>query len=517
MSQQINQTNDISSVPELSQPTIAYSTFQSINTYSTLEEEVVSLREEKNMEDKNNKNFEIIVNTEDEDNKGPNKILGTTEAVAYNINQIIGSGIFLIPGNVWRLTKSPGITVVFFIIGGFFSILGSVVYAKLSEMLPKGAGELRYLDEAFQKPRKIIALAFSHAIILPTWIVADAYVASQYVLYTIRGESGEYLDPTGYFSNDFLGLAARINQIIAAFKILALSAIIIVGLIQLQNVNYKNHWANIFKNTINDQRTPLEQVGSYGDAMLQVLFAYEDLTDELIEPDIAKSSNIYSIFITIPLYILANVAYITVVNPEDAVIKDEIIAINFGKALLGETGKKLISVFIAISSFGAVAAMIYSGSRIIAYAARNGLITFPNSLKLSGFHQKLNTPINALVFQLVYCTILTTFFPTYWNIFLFMVTTSLYLTILYHGISAISLMILQKRFPTIISFSKAVMLSCSFLLLIILIAIVTFFPLPISEDISLYYIPYVISWSAVLLGGLIPYLYGRFGNVKDDK
>ncbi|CAG8486107.1 13896_t:CDS:2 [Dentiscutata heterogama] len=46
MSQQINQTNDISPVPEFSQPTIAYSTFQSNNTYSTLEEEVVSLREE---------------------------------------------------------------------------------------------------------------------------------------------------------------------------------------------------------------------------------------------------------------------------------------------------------------------------------------------------------------------------------------------------------------------------------------------------------------------------------------
>ncbi|CAG8722188.1 1149_t:CDS:2, partial [Gigaspora rosea] len=292
------------------------------------------------------------------------KILGITGGVTYNINEIIGSGIFLTPGNVWRLTKSPGITLIFWIVGGLFSFLGSSVYALLSEMLPDGAGELLYLDEAFPKPKRIIAQIFSHAMIFvmrPASIVADSYATSQYILFAIRGESGDYLDPKGYFSKDFI-LAARINIIFAAVKILALSVIIIVGLIQLHNVNLRSHWTNIFNNTVSDQRTFPEQVGSYGDAMLQVLFAYEDLTDELVEPNLVAKSNNYSVGIAFILYVLTNVAYITVVNPEDAVIRDDpsqIIAINFGKALIGETGKRIISILIAISSCGAVAAMIY--------------------------------------------------------------------------------------------------------------------------------------------------------------
>ncbi|KAF0366919.1 high-affinity methionine permease [Gigaspora margarita] len=402
------------------------------------------------------------------------KILGITGGVAYNINEIIGSGIFLTPGNVWRLTQSPGITLIFWIVGGLFSFLGSSVYALLSEMLPDGAGELLYLDETFPRPKRIIAQIFSHAMILvmrPASIVADSYVTSQYILFAIRGESGDYLDPKGYFSKDFI-----------------------------------------------DQRTFPVQVGSYGDAMLQVLFAYEGwnnvnyLTDELIKPKLVAMSNNYSVRIAFILYVLTNIAYITVVNPEDAVVRDDpsrIIAINFGNALIGETGKRLISILIAISSCGAVAAMIYSGSRIIVYGARKELIACQKFYELD---ERFNTPKNALLFQLAYCIILTIFFPTIWNIFLFFITTSLYLTILYHGISAISLVILQKNFPTIVSFFKAAILCASFLILIILMAIVTFFPLPATEDRKLHYIPYVISWSAIILGGIIPYLYGKFGN-----
>ncbi|RIB24262.1 amino acid/polyamine transporter I [Gigaspora rosea] len=470
------------------------------------------------------------------------KILGITGGVTYNINEIIGSGIFLTPGNVWRLTKSPGITLIFWIVGGLFSFLGSSVYALLSEMLPDGAGELLYLDEAFPKPKRIIAQIFSHAMIFvmrPASIVADSYATSQYILFAIRGESGDYLDPKGYFSKDFIiircisiavltiitlyhirssRLAARINIIFAAVKILALSVIIIVGLIQLHNVNLRSHWTNIFNNTVSDQRTFPEQVGSYGDAMLQVLFAYEGwnnvnyLTDELVEPNLVAKSNNYSVGIAFILYVLTNVAYITVVNPEDAVIRDDpsqIIAINFGKALIGETGKRIISILIAISSCGAVAAMIYSGSRIIVYGARKDLIACSKFYELN---ERYNTPINALLFQLAYCIILTIFFPTIWNIFLFFITTSLYLTILYHGVSAISLVVLQNKFPTIVSCFKATILCVSFLILIILMAIVTFFPLPATEDRKLHYIPYVIAWSAIILGGIIPYLYGKFGN-----
>ncbi|CAG8622418.1 7176_t:CDS:2, partial [Scutellospora calospora] len=58
------------------------------------------------------------------------RYLGATEGIAFNINSIIGSGIFLTPGNVWRLTKSPGAALLFWIVGGLISLLGSLIYAE---------------------------------------------------------------------------------------------------------------------------------------------------------------------------------------------------------------------------------------------------------------------------------------------------------------------------------------------------------------------------------------------------
>ncbi|CAG8583814.1 5034_t:CDS:2, partial [Scutellospora calospora] len=249
--------------------------------------------------------------------------------------------------------------------------------------------ELRYLYEAFPWSKRLITRIFSFVMIFvlrPALIIAEAFAVSLYLIYAIRGKNEE-THPLEY-----------LNPI----KLLALSIIVIVGLIQLKNVNFKNHWTNIFNDTISEQRTSVEQVGSYGGAILEVLFTYE------------------------------------VVSPTDAVLRgdtSQIIAIYFGEALIGKAGKKYFSLLVSISSCATISAMIHSGSRIIVYATRNDLITLFNR-QISSHDKRFNTPINALVFQLIYCTVLTIFIPEITNI----VYVPLYLTILYYGVTAIGLM-----------------------------------------------------------------------------
>ncbi|RIB09549.1 hypothetical protein C2G38_262275 [Gigaspora rosea] len=189
----------------------------------------------------------------------------------YNMNNIIGSGIFVIPGDVWRLTRSPGAALMLWLVGGVFNYLCSLAFPELG------------------------------ITVRPTAIIADAYVASLYLIYAIRGENeenrpSEYLSPSGYFSKDSLiisfiaiaillfitayhmysrRLAVRINIAFGVVKFLALFCIIIVGMLQLQKAYYKNHWKSIFNNTISDRRTLIKSIGSYGNAMLEVLFTYE--------------------------------------------------------------------------------------------------------------------------------------------------------------------------------------------------------------------------------------------------
>ncbi|CAG8842481.1 4056_t:CDS:2, partial [Racocetra persica] len=92
--------------------------------------------------------------------------------------------------------------------------------------------------------------------------------------------------------------------------------------------------------------------------------------------------------------VLFNVAYITVVSPEDFVqVGDasQVVAIFFGNVLFGETGKKLISILIVISSCGAASEMISRGPDIIVHAVRN--------YKLG---PKLGQPTIALSIQFLY-------------------------------------------------------------------------------------------------------------------
>ncbi|KAF0532014.1 amino acid transporter [Gigaspora margarita] len=436
------------------------------------------------------------------------RILGITDGIALNINNIVGSGIFLIPGNVWRLVKYPGTALFVWISGGYISFLGSWIYAELSVILPNGAGELKYFDEAFSGSKRLFVRIFSYIMIFimrPILIVFNACIASQYLIYAILGKNQE--NQSGYFSKGYVKFAARINAIFAVFKILALTIIVIVGLIQLQNVNFKNHWINVFENT-SDNRSYSQRIGSYGYAMLETLIAYEGwsnanyLADKLINPQRSvRVSNIYSIIITIILYILVNISYITVVSPEDAVMRgdvSQIIAMYFGNTLVGETGKILISLLIVISSCGTISTLIDSGSRIIVYAVRNNLIIHRFRF-LYFYDERFHTPKNALLFQLFYCMILTIFLTT--NAILVTTYYSLYQIILYHCAAAIGLMILMKKFPTFYVSMTTKSFCVSFLLCMTFIAIIMFFPPP-SDEIDIYF-AYVISWFVILVGIIV--------------
>ncbi|CAG8479907.1 16003_t:CDS:10, partial [Dentiscutata heterogama] len=416
------------------------------------------------------------------------RILGILTGSGFSLNNIIGSGIFVLPGDVWRLTKSPIVAMAFWVIGGIGSLLGCLIYTELGSKFPRGAGELRYLAEAFRHPHQVITRTFCFAmifIIRPTAIVGDTYVCAQYLLYLIRGEgnSTEYLNPDGFFTNpDFYGcnnrLTVYINQTFAIFKVAALFSFAIAGIIiGAQQIGEKqNQGTNVFNNgTINSNKTLVESIGSYGDAMIKVLYTYE--------------------------------AFIMTVNPAVATSNysgdaSKVIGIYFGEYIGNKIGNKLVSTFIAISSFGAV---VYSSIEefIPGVFAQWGLKRFTKWSFL------FNTPTIALIAQFCYCAVLILFFPTGTSFFIFFANISLYLTAIYYGVSAVGLITLRGKFKGV-GFKVPFNLHIFFLVFIILVAIATLFPLPATEERPLYYLPYIVSWSFIITVGVLIYLYKNY-------
>ncbi|CAG8522725.1 39067_t:CDS:2, partial [Gigaspora margarita] len=137
--------------------------------------------------------------------------------------------------------------------------------------------------------------------------------------------------------------------------------------------NDSDNWINIFKTSSNFDAYGL---GTYGNGLIQILYAYEGwnsanyLIEEIIMPDpnnlaypslILKYSSLISIIISfllckvsilLRLDFFTNAAFITVLGNGLTQNEDIPIALRFGKKLLPGTGEKIMSIIVAISSFG---------------------------------------------------------------------------------------------------------------------------------------------------------------------
>ena len=59
------------------------------------------------------------------------------------------SGIYISPGGVIRGTKSTGLALVVWIIGGIISALGALCFAELGTMYPRSGGMYVYLNKKY--------------------------------------------------------------------------------------------------------------------------------------------------------------------------------------------------------------------------------------------------------------------------------------------------------------------------------------------------------------------------------
>ncbi|RIB29694.1 amino acid/polyamine transporter I [Gigaspora rosea] len=212
-------------------------------------------------------------------------------------------------------------------------------------------------------------------------MVADSYSSAQYLLYVFRG----------YFKYDFDYMAVIVsvlillfitiyhvystiisdimNQGLALIKVISLLIISIVGLVRLSGADSTN-WSNVFNKS---SKTGVYELGSYGNGLIQILYAYEGwnninyLIEESNEPkDVSlKYSSFISVIISILLYCFTNAAFITVIG-NNITNNDNIpIALRFGKELLGKSGEILLSLLVAISAFGGVSAMVFVYVRLL--------------------------------------------------------------------------------------------------------------------------------------------------------
>ena len=306
--------------------------------------------------------------------------LNLFDATMVVISGIIGSGIFINPAVTAQTVKTPFMILAVWIAGGLIALAGAFVFAELSTVMPRVGGQYAFFREAFHP---LVAFLHGWSLLLIIQSGATAAVAVAFAEYVTRLMAW----PKGIVTP----MAVTIMLVLAAFHALGIKPgavlinIITFGKTLAIAALIVGAFALTKQSGITFEPLTPPNVGGFSlvsiffAGLVPVMFSYGGwqnlnfISEEVREPlrNLPRAILI-GVLCVIAVYVGASIAYVHVLSAP-ALAATETPAADVAAQLVGERGAQVISLLIAISTFGFLNLALMTAPRVYYAMAADGV------------------------------------------------------------------------------------------------------------------------------------------------
>jgi APA family basic amino acid/polyamine antiporter len=336
------------------------------------------------------------------------KTFGVWSGVGLVIANMVGAGVFLSTGFMAQ-SLSAGYILVAWAIGAVLALCGTVAYAEVARLVPRGGGEYRYLATLLHPALGYLSGWASLLVGFSAPIALDALAAGAFARAVWPGLSPELvgaglilvLTAVHAFGLDF---SARVQNVLVGIKVSLLLGFVAVALAKGAWV-----WPSWVPPSPNASPWP-DVLGS----LFFIAFAFSGwnaavyAADEFEEParDVPRAMLIGCLAVA-GLYLVVNAVFVVNLTPEQGTVvfkyddftslKGQFEQVTLGQAvmanLLGGGAARVMSAVMLLLFTSAISAMLLVGPRVYAAMASDGVL--PRALA----PRAGRPPVGAIVLQ----------------------------------------------------------------------------------------------------------------------
>ncbi|XP_049274242.1 large neutral amino acids transporter small subunit 1 [Rhipicephalus sanguineus] len=395
--------------------------------------------------------------------------VGLLSGITFLLGSIIGTGIFITPGNVLKNSKSIGVDLSLWALGGLNAFIGGLCAAEMGALLPSSGGDYAFYLVAgrpYGEYGDVPAFLFAWTLFFmdPATTTIQGLTFAAYVLSLPYPDCAPPYEVKVLVTCLFITFATAVNcfsvktstkvqDVLSGLKCAFLYAVIITGAIYsfygkfIIQLNQLASLTALSGNHIWDSQ-PLGNLppstGDLASAMYSALYCYGGwnaincVAEEVKNPGRNIPIAIaVSVALTATIYLLTNLAFFVVLDT-DTIASADAVAVTFVRATWGQRMANVMPVVIGMTVFGTTCANVVTSSRVFFAASRQGHL----ARVMSYVHVDSSVPLLAMVVRCLLSLAFTLVGSVH-----FLIEVSILLGNVLDAASVASLLLLRRSMP----------------------------------------------------------------------